>query len=128
MTIKIKDIDYTPKFGIGFMERAIKAEMPDDNNILNIATPKLLFHACAYADERNEIEPRIKYFDVVDFIDENGSQCDEIKAFQLDLFKSMRVHMPDAESKEAIENVIKALTPDDKKKVLKSGAKTGKKT
>jgi len=126
MKITIKGKDYEPKFGIGFMERAIKEDQPDNQDIMQLPTQRLLYHSLAYADERNGIEPQLTKYDIFDYLDEVGLNSEDIKLFQVDFFKSMRVHLPDDESKKAIDEVVKALTPEQKKKVSKSGKKTGK--
>ena len=128
MKLKIKGKEYTPKFGIGFMERAISIENPDDQDIMKLSTQKLMFHALAYADEREGLEPTLTQYDVYDYLDEVGLSDASVKQFQVEFFKSMRVHLPDEESKKAIDQVVKNLTPEDKKKVSKSGKKTGSKT
>ena len=126
MKITIKGKEYEPKFGIGFMERAIKEDQPDNQDIMQLPTQRLLYHSLAYADERNGIEPQLTKYDIFDYLDEVGLNSEDIKLFQVDFFKSMRVHLPDDESKKAIDEVVKALTPEQKKKVSKSGKKTGK--
>ena len=126
MKITIKGKEYEPKFGIGFMERAIKEDQPDNQDIMHLPTQRLLYHSLAYADERNGIEPQLTKYDIFDYFDEVGLNSEDIKLFQVDFFKSMRVHLPDDESKKAIDEVVKALTPEQKKKVSKSGKKTGK--
>lgn len=128
MVLKIKGKEYTPKFGIGFMERAIEAEQPEGQDIMKISTQKLIFHSLAYADERQGLEVSLNQFDIYDYLDEVGLSDDSVKQFQVDFFNSMRVHLPDEASKKAIDEVVKALTPADKKKVSKSGKKTGSKT
>jgi len=126
MKINIKGKDYEPKFGIGFIERTIKEEQPKDNNIMEVPTQILLFHSLAYADERQGIEPTLSIFNIYDYLDEVGINSPEIKQFQLEFFRSMRVHLPDKKSKGEIDKVVKALTPGEKKKVSKTGKKTGK--
>lgn len=128
MKLKIKGEEYTPKFGIGFMERAIESEQPEGQDIMKLSTQKLIFHSLAYADERQGLEPRLTQFDIYDYLDEVGLSDDSVKQFQVEFFNSMRVHLPDEASKKAIDEVVKALTPAEKKKVSKSGKKTGKKT
>ena len=128
MVLKIKVKEYTPKFGIGFMERAIEAEQPEGQDIMKISTQKLIFHSLAYADERQGLEVSLNQFEIYDYLDEVGLSDDSVKQFQVDFFNSMRVHLPDEASKKAIDEVVKALTPADKKKVSKSGKKTGSKT
>lgn len=126
MKLKINGVEYEPKFGIGFMERAIKEDKPEGEDIMQLPTQRLMYHALAYADERNGIEPRLTKYDIFDYLDEVGLSSPEVKHFQREFFNSMRVHLPDAESKKAIDEVVKALTPEQKKKVSKSGSKTGK--
>jgi hypothetical protein len=126
MKITIKDKEYELKFGIGFMERAIKEDQPEGQDIMQLPTQRLLYHALAYADERNGIDPQLTKFDVFDYLDEVGLNSKDVKLFQVEFFKSMRVNLPDNESKKAIDEVVKALTPEGKKKVLKIGKKTGK--
>ena len=128
MKLTIKGKEYTPKFGIGFMERAIEAEQPEGQDIMKLSTQKLIFHSLAYADERQGLEVSLNQFDVYDFLDEIGLNDPLIKQFQVEFFNSMRVHLPDEASKKAIDEVVKALTPADKKKVSKSGVKAGSKT
>jgi len=65
-------------------------------------------------------------FDIFDYFDEVGLSSAPVKQFQVEFFKSMRVHLPDDKSRKAIDKVVKALTPEQKKKVSKSGKKTGK--
>lgn len=126
MKLTIKGKEYEPKFGIGFMERAIKEDQPENNDIMQLPTQRLMYHALAYADERNQIEPQLTKFDVFDYLDEIGLGSEEVKSFQVAFFNSMRVHLPDEESKKAIDKIVKALTPEQKKKASKSGKKTGK--
>ena len=126
MKIIIKGKDYEPKFGIGFMERAIKEDQPEGQDIMQLPTQRLMYHSLAYADERNGIEPQLTKFDIFDYLDEVGLSSAPVKQFQVEFFKSMRVHLPDDKSRKAIDKVVKALTPEQKKKVSKSGKKTGK--
>ena len=126
MKIKIKGVEYEPKFGIGFMERAIKEDQPEGQDIMQLPTQRLMYHALAYADERNGIEPRLTKYDIFDYLDEVGLGSEDVRSFQIAFFNSMRVHLPDAQSKKAIDEVVKALSPQEKKKVLKIGKKTGK--
>lgn len=126
MKLKIKGKEYEPKFGIGFMERAIQAEKPEGNDIMQLSTQKLIYHSLAYADERNGVAPQNTIFDIYDYLDEVGLNAPEVRLFQVAFFNSMRVYLPDEKSKKAVDEVVKALTPEDKKKVTKSGKKTGK--
>ena len=126
MKIIIKGKGYVPKLGIGFMERAIKEDQPEGQDIMQLPTQRLMYHSLAYADERNGIEPQLTKFDIFDYLDEVGLSSAPVKQFQVEFFKSMRVHLPDDKSRKAIDEVVKALTPEQKKKVSKSGKKTGK--
>lgn len=128
MELTINGIKYEPKFGLGFIERAIQEEKPENNDVMQISTPRLLFHSCAYADIRNGLEPRITLFDLYDAVDNGEVTQETTKLFQIDLFKSLRVHMPTEETREALDAIVKEMTKEDKKKVMKAGVKTGKKT
>lgn len=132
MKLTIKGKEYTPKFGIGFMQRAIEAEKPEKENILLVPLIKRIFHSLAYADERQGLEPTLSVFDIYDYVDEVGINHNSLIEFDLEFVKSMRVHIADEETKKAldleVDKAYKALTPADKKKVSKSGKKTGSKT
>lgn len=124
--LKINGESREARFGIGFIQRATEKELPEDNNIMNIETPKLIYHALAYADERIGLTPKNTIYDVYDYIDSVGLNSDEYKFFQAAFLGSMKVHLPDDKSRKEIDKAIKVLTPAEKKKDSKSGKKAGK--
>ena len=128
VNLTINGKKYEAHVGIGFMELAIKAEKPDDSNIMNISTFPLMYHAISYAFLRKEKECPITKYDTYDWVDEKGLQSAEVEKAKDDFMKvfleSMKTHMPDAS--KGIDEAINAL--DKKKKVSKSGKKNGKKT
>lgn len=125
VSINIGGKKRTCRLGLGFMEASLEAEQPDNNDITQVSTVRLLYHSLVYAVNRNEKEPDFDLYDIFDWVDEIGLHSPEIKKFQIAFFESLKVHMPDAETKKLIDDVKKELTPKEKKKVSKSGKKTG---
>lgn len=122
--IKIAGKERIAHFGLGFVERVIEKESPEDNDIMQVSTAKLLFHALAYTDDREERSVQLKYYDVIDFLDEVGLHSEEVKSFQASLFKSLKNHLPTEEAKKSIDELVKSLSPEEKKKeTSKSGTK-----
>lgn len=119
---------YDAYFGIGFMQKAIKEERPEESNIMNIPTYPLMAHAIAYGFERKGVDSPISKYDIFDWIDSVGINSDEVKSeskkFMKAFLESMKVHLP--ESEKEINKALKAF--EEKKKVSKSGKKTGRKT
>lgn len=114
--IKIHGKTRTAKLGLAFMRKAISEELPKDDNILNISTDKLLYHALAMDDIANDREVEFNHIRVCDYIDTVGLFSDEVKAFQKAFFESMEVHMPDDKSKKAMRDIVKQMTKEEQKK------------
>src|SRR5699024_2124013 len=119
---------YEARLGIGFMERAIKEEKPEDSNIMNIPAIPLMAHSISYGFERRGEPSTLTKYDIHDWIDEVGLQDESVTkakdSFMRAFLESMKTHMPDAE--KDIDAALKSL--EQKKKVSKSGKKNGKKT
>lgn len=118
--LKIKGKNHTAHLGMGFMEKAMLAENPEDGNILNINTWRLMLHALAYGAEREGKEFDMTIHDLHDWIDSKGLHNEEIKSaqnkFQLNFMKYMRIHTQDKEALKVMDKMIESLTPEERKK------------
>lgn len=126
--LNIKGKSVNTYFGVGFMEEVFQKEDVKDNNILNVPTLKLMAHAIRHAAEREEKPTPYTYFDLCDWIDEVGINDKSIatakETFMLNLLKSLKTHLPDEKSKKEVDEIIKEMTPKEKKKAT---SKSGKK-
>lgn len=103
--------NYTAKLGLGFIQRVKESEGLDEHNpITNVPTIKLMYHAIAFAAERNG-EVFMSFFDFLDILDELEAQpyADLNTVFQIAFFKSLNVKTVDKDSKKMIDGIISDL-------------------
>lgn len=129
ITLKINNKNYKAHLGMGFVERTMLHENPEDGVIFNINTWRLIMHAVANADEREKRENTLTIHDIYDWVDSKGASHKDVKdlqiKFQIEFCKYMKTHAEGKEAIEAIDQLIEALTPEERKKnSKKSGIKT----
>lgn len=124
--LKIGKTEFIAKVGTGFIERTIKTERPDGNNVMLVPKGARIFNAIAYELERKgKAVPESLRWEIYDWLDEVGYNDESVQNFEIKFYESMRVHIEDKEAVKVFDDAIEKLT---KKKALKSGKSTGKKT